>query len=486
MVTAAYLRRFILFWQNRLDESTSEEFPVNGAVADLLGQVHETLTTFRPHLADGFSDRTRREFMDRLGAAATRYRATVYQQGLASGQVRLSRQALQDFLALAQAYIEQTLRANRRADGLYHSYNTLRLREGESGVESLYLMLEGQVAILSSALLTPEESLALLQSLRQSALYRADQHTYLLYPNRQLPGFLAKNNIPAARVADSGLVSALAGAGDKRLLAQDVAGVWHFNGQFRNAGDVARVLDELAAQPDYAALATAERADILDLFESVFNHSQFTGRSGTFFAFEGLGSVYWHMVSKLMLAAYESYAQAVAQGADSSTVQALAAAYYDIRAGIGFNKTPDVYGAFPTDPYSHTPMGGGASQPGMTGQVKEEILTRWGELGVGLEEGALCFAPTLLQADEFLPQAREFTYFDLSGQAQTLALRPGSLAFTFCQTPVIYQRGKEARIETIDAMGNARGVAGHCLDAETTQRILDRDGSVARIVVTIP
>ena len=43
-----------------------------------------------------------------------------------------------------------------------------------------------------------------------------------------------------------------------------------------------------------------------DLFEETFHHDQFTGRSGTFFAYEGLGSIYWHMVSKLLLAAQET------------------------------------------------------------------------------------------------------------------------------------------------------------------------------------
>ncbi|CAN0044150.1 unnamed protein product, partial [Discosporangium mesarthrocarpum] len=42
--------------------------------------------------------------------------------------------------------------------------------------------------------------------------------------------------------------------------------------------------------------------------------------------------------------------------------------------------------AFPTDPYSHTNRHG-AQQPGMTGQVKEEIVTRFGELGVRIEGG---------------------------------------------------------------------------------------------------
>ncbi len=38
----------------------------------------------------------------------------------------------------------------------------------------------------------------------------------------------------------------------------------------------------------------------------------------------------------------------------------------------------------------------------MTGQVKEEILTRFGELGVRVEAGAVRFAPVLLHAREFL------------------------------------------------------------------------------------
>jgi hypothetical protein len=80
-------------------------------------------------------------------------------------------------------------------------------------------MLEGQVALLSSGLLSPEEALALLQSLRHSDLYRADQHSYMLYPHRHLPGFRHKNNVPAQKVADSPLVKALAANGDGRLLA---------------------------------------------------------------------------------------------------------------------------------------------------------------------------------------------------------------------------------------------------------------------------
>ena len=77
------------------------------------------------------------------------------------------------FLDLAQQYVEHSLRANKRSDNLYHAYNILHLGDKHASISHLYEMLEGQVAILSSGLLSGEESLALLESLRHSQLYRA-------------------------------------------------------------------------------------------------------------------------------------------------------------------------------------------------------------------------------------------------------------------------------------------------------------------------
>jgi hypothetical protein len=286
-------------------------------------------------------------------------------------------------------------------------------------------------------------------------------------------------------MAGSKLAAALMAAGDVRLLVEDEAGVWHFNGRFRNANDAAAVLDNLVQEPAYAELAAAERDFILDLFEETFNHRAFTGRSGTFFAYEGLGSIYWHMVSKLLLAAQECYQQAVNEGVDTAVIEMLSDAYYDIRLGIGFNKSPAAYGAFPTDPYSHTPMGSGARQPGMTGQVKEEILTRWGELGVSVKQGAFCFAPTLLRQDEFLPEAAVFNFVNITGETQTVALLPDSLAFTICQVPVVYVRGEYEQVEVVDGNGRSATLPGNCLDGATTQHILNRDGQIRQVTVTV-
>ena len=41
----------------------------------------------------------------------------------------------------------------------------------------------------------------------------------------------------------------------------------------------------------------------------------------------------------------------------------------------------------------------------MTGQVKEEVITRLGELGLAVEGGQIHFRPHLLRASEFLEDA---------------------------------------------------------------------------------
>jgi hypothetical protein len=485
VVTTAYLRRFIAFWQAQLAGAETTTFRVNVAVMALFAEVQAILAEWRPYLETGFTDQERRAVMDVLGAAATAYRSGLYSDGLPVQQTEVTGSELRGFLALAQAHLEHTLQANRRPDGLYHAYNILQLGADSATIDHLYLMLEGQVAILSCGMLTPDEAVMLLKGLRQSDLYRADQHSYMLYPNRRLPGFLQKNNVTVEQVAGSALVAALTAAGDQRLLIIDDAGMYHFNGAFRNADDVARVLQSLAQELALAELVAAEQDFILELFETTFNHRSFTGRSGTFFAFEGLGSIYWHMVSKLLLAAQECHTAAVTSGADPAVRAALAAAYYDIRQGLGFNKSPQVYGAFPTDPYSHTPAGSGARQPGMTGQVKEEILTRLGELGVTIKQGELYFNPSLLRPDEFLREPGSFSYITLQGQPQTMSLPAHSLAFTFCQTPIIYTRADAATIEVTYADGRLETIPGHQLEAAASRHLFDRDGQIQQVRVMV-
>ena len=91
------------------------------------------------------------------------------------------------------------------------------------------------------------------------------------------------------------------------------------------------------------------------------------------------------MVSKLLLATLEVTKDAIDNNSESSKMVNYCDHYYEINAGIGAHKSPELYGAFPTDPYSHTPEDKGAQQPGMTGQVKEDILSRFEWLGFMLK-----------------------------------------------------------------------------------------------------
>ena len=63
------------------------------------------------------------------------------------------------------------------------------------------------------------------------------------------------------------------------------------------------------------------------------------------------------MVSKLALAGYEVVNKAIVAKEDKSIVEQLRTHYYEIVEGIGAHKSPIDYGAFPSDPYSHTPGG---------------------------------------------------------------------------------------------------------------------------------
>ncbi len=483
VVTTAYLHRTVVFLQELL---AGHDVEVSRETRSFFDAVGEGLRAHAPRLDGSFDDRQRRAFMDDLGEAGSAYRRRLYERGLSGERAAIDAATSAGFLELARAYLAHTLRASRRSDALYHAYNVLALPPGEATIRHLDEMLEGQVAILSSGLLTADEALALLASLRRSRLYRADQHSYLLYPDRALPGFLDKNRVPPDRIADSTLLSALLEAGDTRIVVRDENGDVHFQGDFRNGKSVRGALALLAQEERWAGLASAETDATVALFEEIFDHAAFTGRSGTFFAYEGLGSIYWHMVSKLLLAVQEAYGAARAAGEPSATVQALAAAYDDVREGLGFHKTAAEFGAFPTDPYSHTPAHAGAQQPGMTGQVKEDVLARWGELGVVVGDGRLRFEPTLLKPDEFLDAPAAPVARTVVG-AVPLHLEPGTLAFTFCGVPVVYaltHGGARAEVAWHDGAGTV--FDGAALDAATSRHVFERRGTVTRIDVAVP
>jgi len=479
MVTACYLHRWFKFLLQWIGAEESESYRVSREVAVFFDSLDAILRRHAEALSTRVDAKTRLQIVDALSGAGSDYRSGLYASGLDGQCADLSRQRCLDFFAIARACLETTIRNSKGPGGLFHAYNLLDWTSDGLEIEPLYEMLEGQVAALSSGLLTPVEAVQLLDALRDSALYREDQQSYLLYPDRQLPRFLEKNQLSREPIEQSPLLQKLLADGDERIVIRDIRGGIHFNGAFRNSTDLQAALESLG--PQYESAVRDHGPELVRLFDDVFGHRQFTGRSGTFFAYEGLGSIYWHMVSKLHLTVSENIFWALDAGTPPDVVDALAAHLREVQHGIGAEKTPAEYGAFPSDPYSHSPENAGVKQPGMTGQVKEDILARFAEIGAHVEDGCLGFRLDLFDRDELASEPGELAFFDLDGEFRTLPVARGEFGFTLFQVPITYRAGDEDTVRVEFASGEQRTIDGTRLDHATSRQLFSRSGDIEAI-----
>jgi len=298
MVTLYYMRRYMSFLRDLLG-SESRTFAVSTGVGKWLDGTASALARLRTEIGRGPANDTHRfRSLTELGQVASDFRKSAYDSDGFDKTTDLDVNNVLSLLDDALAITNHSITANRREDGLYHAYNIAHFDGDTLSADKLYPMLEGQVAALSSGAVDANEAADVLNALFASKVYRADQDSFMLYPDRQLPGFLERNTVPADRIDATPLLRTMLNAGDERIVHRDGDGCFRFNAEFTNRRDVEAMLDVIGAEFD--ADSAARRA-VLKLYESVFNHKAFTGRSGTMFGFEGLGSIYWHMVAKLLL-----------------------------------------------------------------------------------------------------------------------------------------------------------------------------------------
>jgi hypothetical protein len=100
----------------------------------------------------------------------------------------------------------------------------------------------------------------------------------------------------------------------------------------------------------------------------------------------------------------------------------------------------------------------------MTGQVKEEILTRWGELGVKIESGLAVFNPRLLRRAEFK--------------------NDGTLHFTWCGADIVYKLVDPKEAGRI-AVNGAAARSGMSLSADESASLFNRNGKTRRVTVWV-
>ncbi len=166
------------------------------------------------------------------------------------------------------------------------------------------------------------------------------------------------------------------------------------------------------------------------------------------------------MVSKLMLAV----AELIEKELDENIRMALIREYREIRASLGYKREAKDYGSFPFMPYSHTPKGKGAKQPGMTGQVKEEVITRNIELGAKVENGIFVISPDMLELSEFKDD--------------------GTLRYTRFNTPITYTLSDNDSIEI--AVNGSAYRKSNTLDRNESTDLFNRKGKIKEISVRIP
>jgi hypothetical protein len=485
MVTLYYLRRFLKFFDEVFDKSEAESVEISQELKVFFDAIFGAFKSNAQILSESINDKDRKTVLDALGQAGSNYREQIYNNAFTGRKSQLTINSLKEFVDISLKFLEQSIEANKREDNLYHAYNLMTVNDDKSvSISYLDEMLEGQVAVLSSGYLSSKENLAVLDGLKASKLFRPDQYSYILYPNKNLKGFMDRNTIPSEAVKSSELLQSLVAHNNVNIINKDIKGDYHFNGNFKNANDLKEALDNLK-DSNYAELVGKDEQNVLKIFEDIFNHKAFTGRSGTFYGYEGLGSIYWHMVSKLLLAVMECCQNAIGENESPEVVGRLLEHYYEINEGIGVHKSPELYGAFPTDPYSHTPAGKGAQQPGMTGQVKEDILSRFGELGVFFKDGLLVFNPCMLRKNEFLEEKRTFNYIDAIGNDSSVQIHEGQLVFTFCQVPVIYSISNEYK--TVASLNDGTEMSFNQLGLDDTisKEVFKRSRKVEYITVHI-
>ena len=121
----------------------------------------------------------------------------------------------------------------------------------------------------------------------------------------------------------------------------------------------------------------------------------------------------------------------------------------------------------------------------MTGQVKEEILTRFGELGCRVIDEKLFFDPCLLNRDEFLSKSALFEFYDIYQKKRKIEIKKNQIGFTYCQVPIIYTlfHQPQARIRLILDDKSGIELIGNKLTKIQSRNIFNRNGKINQINV---
>ena len=121
----------------------------------------------------------------------------------------------------------------------------------------------------------------------------------------------------------------------------------------------------------------------------------------------------------------------------------------------------------------------------MTGQVKEDILVRFGELGIFVNNGELSFNPSLLWKKEFSTQEQWIEYQNIRGGVRKIKLLKGQLAFTYCQTLIVYILSTTDSITLYYTNSKTEKLKGKALNKDISNMIFGRNGTIEKVEISV-
>ncbi len=428
MVTVYHLHAYITFLE-KLFKDKDGSFVISKEVCDWLLGALSAIKGF-----NGKFQGNEKSLLDSLGRLFSNYRENAYKNGF-SAKTTVDYSEVKELLDLCSAMTLHTINLNK--GDIYETYNLLK--EDFTSVP-MRPMLEGQSAVIGCGLLEANEVCSLIENMKPS-LYDESLRTYLLYPKKLTSPFAEKNSFTAEIKADG------------KIIVGDVNNALHFAPSITTRQQLEQALVRSSYSKD-------ECSKLVEIFEATFNHNTFTGRSQVMYKFEGIGCVYWHQNAKFALAVLET---AIRTHMESKDVAKVYDAYREVTKGFIYRKTPKECSAIPIEPYSHTSFNGTSEQPGMTGQVKESVIMRRGELGVVVNDGCLSFLPYFVAGEEF----------DENGE----------ICFSVCGTSVKYIKNNGMGMKITFADNTVLTCAEEKLPAEISKAIFVRDGSVLSVEI---
>ena len=121
MVTLYYMRRFFSFFDNLIESADFASSAISEELHRFFNEIFTKLNLHESLLANRMSQQDRQSVVDALGQAGSSYRNHVYNNGFSSKTVDISTTDLKAFIRVSLSFIDHSIDANKREDGLYLS-----------------------------------------------------------------------------------------------------------------------------------------------------------------------------------------------------------------------------------------------------------------------------------------------------------------------------------------------------------------------------